>query len=72
MSSNDGIWLMLYKGLYHVWYCFCVDNEPERPDEAGEEYRRFRKKENAINYAQDLIRKFTELGVLIEYGIMEV
>lgn len=72
LSSDNGIWLMFFEGLYHVWYCSCADNEPERPDVTEELYKRFNKKLNAISYAHDIIKELSERGVMIEYGIMEV
>ncbi|MCP6719478.1 MAG: hypothetical protein KJI71_04620 [Patescibacteria group bacterium] len=72
MSSDNGIWLMFFEGKYHVWYSSCPDNDPERPNYAEEWYRRFDKKDDAIKYANDLIKKCEELDLLLEYGIMEV
>ena len=63
---------MFFEGLYHVWYCSCADNEPERPDVTEEWYKRFNKKLNAISYAHDIIKELSERGAMIEYGIMEV
>ncbi|KKM71598.1 hypothetical protein LCGC14_1429040 [marine sediment metagenome] len=72
MSSNNGMWLMFFEGKYHVWYCQCADNEPKRPDVLNNWYAKFDNKLNAESYAHDLIKEFSESGVMIEYGIMEV
>ncbi len=72
MSSDNGLWLMFFEGKYHVWYSNCPEIVPERPNYAIQWYKRFDKKENAIKYAQDLIRRCDEMDLLLEYGIMEV
>lgn len=72
MSSNDGVWLMFFEGMWHVWNCSCATNEPERPNKTDEWYKVFHNRGIAVNYAHELIKKWAEKDIITEYGIIEV
>ncbi len=63
---------MFFEGMYHVWYCGHANEVPFRPDITNKWYQKFNNKNKAESYSHDLIKEFSESGVMIEYGIIEV
>ena len=77
MSSNNVVWVMLYRGNFHVFYSGCFDDDPIEPDFKNEWYGRFPNREDALVYAHDVVNKINEECLEegyagVEYGVCEV
>ena len=78
ISSNNVVWVLFYKGYYHVWYSGCYDNVPKRPDQNGLNYQWFDSRKDALVYGHDVVKGIESierpdgLPYIIEYGVVEL
>ena len=62
MSANNVIWVLYFKGYYHVWYSGCYDNVPRSPDQNGTFWKYFKTREEALVYGHDLVKRIEGAG----------
>ena len=77
MSSNNVVWVMPYRGNFHVFYSGCFDNDPIEPDYENQYYDIFFNRAEALVYAHDVVSKINEESYAegyagVEYGVCEV
>ena len=74
MSANNVVWVMKYKGFFHVFYSGCMDNTPKEPDYEDKYYAEFKTRTQALNYANTVVwaindEAYKEGHVGVEYGV---